>query len=213
MGSIGSDPEENLPRWLKGSLPIGGQLWPTNFINPLNDVAGGEPIYTPTGALKAMSPAIKLPAAALLGADLNRGTRQITRPFGTGNLDDQGHDDITPLLVPGVSFKPLEMAYQVAKTLPFSRVAMDLAPTHTFSPADGKFGTVSTGPHPRYGSGVMMVNKAGDPIDTASRVVKALPLIGFPTPTSIEDAEQIQQSSKKRAALSKLKSKKVKVAK
>lgn len=168
LGAYGSDPDSDLPSFLKGGIPLpGGLNIPTSSLNPFADVLGGEPIYTPAGAMRSMSPGIKIGAAALAGIDLNKGGAPITRPYGSGWVDEQGRPKNTPLFA-----KPLELIYQGLKTLPISRVAMDMAPTHTFDA--GRFGTVGVGPTGHLGSGAPL------PQYTDPRIMRLLPLIGAP---------------------------------
>lgn len=188
IGSYGTDPEANLPPWLAGSIPFGDQLLPTNFLNPFNDVGGGN-IYTPEGALRAMSPGIKLAAAAGLGADLNNGGTQFTRPYGSGNVDALGRDTFTPMFG-----NPGELAYQGLRQIPFTREMMNLLPT-------AEVGGVGLGPHPRYGNGAMMVDRYGHPIDSNTRWKNAGGLISLPWPTDQADVAQLQGAEAKRRRL------------
>ena len=184
LGAYGAGEEPDVPSWLRGSIEVGGILIPTNYINPLNDVAGGGMFTDP---LKSMSPGIKVPVALFTGADLNKGGLQVTRPYGTGNFNrDTGAPVDTPLIT-----RPLEALYYAARMLPIPRVAMDVAPT-------GEIGPIGFGPHPRYGQGTLMVNSRGEPIDTNSRWAKAAGLIGLPVPTTVEDAEAIMASGARR---------------
>jgi hypothetical protein len=120
--------------------------------------------------MRSMSPSIKLGIAGVTGADMSRGGLQVTRPFGTGNVDDQGRAAGTPLFM-----RPLEMAYQAARVLPISRVAMDVAP-------QVKIGNVTLGPVSRYGSGDLMrkYGTKNTPYKKDSRLMRALPLLGLP---------------------------------
>lgn len=154
---------ELLP-WQEGSLIMGNTLIPTNFINPFNDVAGGS-IYTPTGAVRSMSPALKLGFAAV-GKDANRGFADITRSYDGGGLDELGRAGGFRLL------SPAELAYQAVRQLPQGRSFLNVLPT-------GEVANVGLGPHPRYGTGEFMVDKAGRPIDTDSRWQSLYGLLGM----------------------------------
>lgn len=184
LGAYGAGEEPELPAWLRGSIEVNGILIPTNYINPLNDVASGGMFSDP---FKSMSPAIKMGVALTTGADLSKGLLQVTRPYGTGNFNpDTGAPENTPLIT-----RPLEALYYGARMLPIPRVAMDVAPT-------GEIGPIGFGPHPRYGQGTLMVNSRGEPIDTNSRLAKLGGLIGLPMPTTLEDAEAIMASGQRR---------------
>lgn len=177
LGSYGTDPSQELPQWLRGSIGLGSQLYPTNFVNPFNDVGGGDPIYTPTGAIKSLSPAIKLPIVALTGLDPSKGLAPVTRPGGS---QQKG---ITPFY--GLR-DPAALAYQAAQSFPAARVGISLAPT-------SNIGGIGLGPHPRYGSGDTIVDKAtGQPIATTPRLNAGASLFGLPAPTSMADAADIQ---------------------
>lgn len=222
LGSMGTDPNADLPPWLAGSIGIGSSsLLPLQGLNPFNDVGGGDPAFTPVGALKASSPLIKWGGAALLGADLNRGGLQLSRPFGTGDTDSLGRSGNTPLWR-----RPAELAFQVANTFPLTRTALNVAPTGILGKGPGfiqkiedKTGlsSIGTGPNARYGSGRMMVDKNGRPLFPAepilgSRRLRPLAgIVGLPVPTDKSEAVKQQTAATKRRALTKAKRKKVKL--
>lgn len=156
LGTYGQDPNDpmnDLP-WMAGGIPVGDKIIPTNFVNPFNDIGDGS-IYTPTGAARALSPALKLGAAAV-GKDANRGFADITRPYDGEGLDALGRPGGFRLL------SPTELAYQAIKQTPQGRGLLNVLPTSSV-------GDIGLGPHPRYGNGDFIVNRSGNPIDTTSR--------------------------------------------
>ena len=156
LGTYGQDPNDpmnDLP-WMQGGIPVGDKIIPTNFVNPFNDIGDGS-IYTPTGAARALSPALKF-AAAAVGKDANRGFADITRPYDGGGLDALGRPGGFRLL------SPTELAYQAIKQTPQGRGLLNVLPTSSV-------GDIGLGPHPRYGNGDFIVNRSGRPIDTTSR--------------------------------------------
>ena len=184
LGSYGTDPDLELPSWLKGSIPVGGQLIPTNFLNPFNDVGGGS-IYTPGGAVRALSPGIRLGAFAF-GLDPSRGLSPTTRRYDAGNLDELAQEN-------ALRFDPSGLLYQTIKTFPLGRVALDVLPT-------GEIGGIGLGPHPRYHSGQLMVTRSGKPIDSSSRLRALAPLFGIPLPTPQSQVDPIMAAAAKRRA-------------
>jgi hypothetical protein len=192
IGQYGAEQEsdnELLP-WQRGSIAVGDTLIPTNFINPFNDVGGGS-IFTPTGAARAMSPGIKLGAAAV-GKDMNRGFADITRAYDGQGLDDLGRAGGFRMLSPG------ELSYQAIRMLPQGRAALNALP-------QGRIGRVGTGPHPRYGSGEFMVDIRRNPIDTESRWQSLFGLVGLqgmggdaPLLGSLSENEDILAAARRR---------------
>lgn len=156
LGTHGAEANEeyDLLPWQAGSIVVGNKLIPTNFINPMNDVGGGS-MFTPTGMLRSMSPAIKY-GFAVAGKDANRGLADITRPYDGRGLDELGRDG--GLRLPSLS----ELAYHAIRQIPQGRGLLNALPT-------GEIGNVGLGPHPRFGSGEFMVDRAGNPRDTDSR--------------------------------------------
>lgn len=185
LGSYGTDPDMELPSWLKGSIPAGGQLIPTNFLNPFNDVAGGS-IYTPHGAIRAMSPGLRMGAYAL-GLDPSKGLAMTSQRYDGGSLDELGRE--TPNML-----DPSTLLYQAIRTVPLGRAALDIAPT-------AEIGGIGLGPHPRYGSGELMVNRSGKPIDSNPRWRSAAGVIGLPLPTAQSEVEPILAAAAKRRQL------------
>lgn len=200
LGAMGTDPNQDLPEWLKGSITIpdavapdalfgeGDQLLPTQYLNPFNDVSN-NPGYTPSGLMRSLSPGLKIPMATFLGIEPNPGDqlnpiRQITRPFG----EDRN------ALTDGLQ--------SVISTFPILREAQTVAPT-------GNIGGIGLGPHPRYHSGRNMVDKWDNPIDTSSRWLVPLRLGGIPLPYGASDAEQIQAVARKREESKRRKKKEV----
>jgi hypothetical protein len=179
-GMEGSD--EELP-WLKGSFEVAGQVFPTAFINPLNDVASGN-MYTPTGAIKSLSPGIKI-AAGAVGFDANNRFAAMSRPYDAGGLDELGRE--SPFRIASAT----ELAYIVARQFPQSRAALSLAPT-------AEVAGIGLGPHQRFDTGSLMVDKKGEPFDTNSRWQSAGSLVGLPWPTSKEDEQAILETKRKR---------------
>jgi hypothetical protein len=166
LGAHGAETNEgyDLLPWQAGSIVAGDTLIPTNFVNPMNDVGGGS-MFTPAGALRSMSPVIKV-AAAAVGKDANRGLADITRPFDGGGLDALGRAG-------GFRFAgPTELAYQIVRQVPQGRALLNVLPT-------GEIGNVGVGPHPRFGSGEFMVDRAGNLRDTSSRWQELWRLIGL----------------------------------
>lgn len=189
LGSMGTNPDDEMPEYMKGALGIGGQLVPTNFINPFNDVGGGDPIYTPQGALKSMSPGIKLGISAVTGLDANKGLAPISQRGGSLQRG------LTPFY--GLRH-PAALAYQAAQSFPPARVGISIAP-------EVNVAGVELGPHPRYGNGQMIrvgSKASGAPIDTTSRLKSAAGLIGLPAPTSKEDAANMVAGAPKSSSSS-----------
>jgi len=184
LGSYGTDPEVDLPSWLKGSIPAGDWLVPTNFINPFNDVGGGS-IYTPGGAIKALSPGLRLPLYGL-GLDPSKGLSPVSRRYDGQGLDEMGREQS---LRPDLS----TLLYQTIRTFPLGRAALDIAPTDEIA-------GIGLGPHPRYQSGELMVNRRGLPIDTKSRWRSAAGLVGLPLPTPQAEVDQQLAAAAKRRA-------------
>jgi hypothetical protein len=203
LGRYGAEHSPELPEFLKGSVQVGGALVPMNFLNPFNDVVGGNLFQNP---LKSTAPAIKIGVGALTGADLNRGTLPFTRPYGTGDVNpDTGAPVNTPLFNPFTGdFRPGEFGYQILKQLPLGRTIMDVAPT-------GELAGVGLGPHPRYGQGTMMVDANGNPIDDNGRLRALGGLIGLPMPTSMEDAQNILTAGNRRKGVEAKKRKNVRI--
>jgi hypothetical protein len=198
LGSYGASKEDaDLLPWQVGSIAIGDKLIPTNFINPLNDVAGGS-IYTPTGALRSMSPGIKM-IAATFGKDFNRGAADITRPFDGKGLDELGRAGGIRMNLPIPGMGASAFAYNVLRQFPQTRELMNVLPT-------GQVGRLGLGPHPRYGTGELMIDNRGRPIDTDSRIQSLYGLIGLrgagdtPLLGSSSDNEEIIATRDRRRA-------------
>lgn len=199
LGAYGAENADDLPPWLKGAIRIpdavvpdalvgeGDAYLPTSFINPFNDVVN-NPAWTPQGAISALSPGIKVPMASVFGLEPGKSFQQpfrpITRPYG------EARNPFTD----GLS--------ATIRTFPVSREALNLAPT-------GSIGPLGLGPHPRYSSGRNMVDAAGNPIDTSSRGLIPLRLLGVPVPTSVEDVKNINSAANKKATHEANKAKKV----
>ena len=199
LGAYGAENADDLPPWLKGAIRIpdavvpdalvgeGDAYLPTSFINPFNDVVN-NPAWTPQGAISALSPGIKVPMASVFGLEPGKSFQQpfrpISRPYG------EARNPFTD----GLS--------ATIRTFPVSREALNLAPT-------GSIGPLGLGPHPRYSSGRNMVDAAGNPIDTSSRGLIPLRLLGVPVPTSVEDVKNINSAANKKATHEANKAKKV----
>jgi hypothetical protein len=192
IGTYGQDPNDpmnDLP-WLRGGLSIGNKIMPTNFINPFNDIAGGS-IYTPGGALKATSPALKMLALGV-GRDPNNELASVTRPYDGKGLGPTGKDG---------GFRPLtpaEFGYNALRQFAPGRALFNVLPTNEIA-------GVGLGPHPRYGSGALIVDKRGRPIDQSSRWQSLYGLVSaggtdgaIPFITDREDIEPILAARAKR---------------
>jgi hypothetical protein len=192
IGTYGQDPNDpmnDLP-WLRGGLAFGSKIMPTNFINPFNDIAGGS-IYTPGGALKATSPALKMLALGV-GRDPNNELAPVTRPYDGKGLGPTGKDG---------GFRPLtpaEFGYNALRQFAPGRALFNVLPTNEIA-------GVGLGPHPRYGSGALIVDKRGRPIDQSSRWQSLYGLVSaggtdgaIPFITDREDIEPILAARAKR---------------
>jgi hypothetical protein len=177
VGSLAANGDmDDLPPFLQGSVEGPGGYWQTSWMNPLADVEA-LPALSPQGAMRALAPGIKLTAAALTGADLNRGGLQITRPSESGNLDWYGRDAINPLM-----FDPGALAYQASRTIPLTREAWNQA----------------FGPDARFGTGETIVDKYGQSIDPGNRLESIPKLVGLPMPFKAEDVEKIRRQREER---------------
>jgi hypothetical protein len=188
VGSIGADPDSELPNYLRGAIQTPAGLIDSNFLNPFADATGQSPL-SPEGFFRSMSPAIKVAAAAATGADLNRGGLQLTRPFDSSRQDDFGRQSFNPLALPG---RWDELAYVIANQLPQSRIAMNLAPQVSV-------GDVDLGPVARYGQGSMLKKAdSEEPLDVDPRIAEAARLLSVPLPQSDEDIQSMLRSIRRR---------------
>lgn len=188
IGSIAADPDSELPDYLRGAVQTPFGLVDTNFLNPFADATGQSPL-TPEGALRSLSPALKIGAAALTGADLNRGGLQLGRPWDSSRTDAFGRQSFNPLILPG---RWDELAYVISQQIPQTRMLTNLAPQVSV-------GDVDLGPVARYGQGSML--KRGDteePLDTDPRLQELARLVSIPLPHSDEDVESMVASIRRR---------------
>jgi hypothetical protein len=130
---FGQDQEE-LPAWLQGSIRMGDWVLPSNFLNPFGDVAGptgppglGGALLDPDSFARSLSPAIKIPVAALTGNDLSSGfgadvtmpteSRRIDpntgRPTTTGLLDYRGGNGVNLSGLANYSINQLPIARNI----------------------------------------------------------------------------------------------------
>jgi len=89
VGALGTDPNSELPDYLRGSIQTPFGLVDSNFLNAFADPTA-QSILTPEGAMRSLSPGIKLAAVAGAGMDLNRSGLPLSRPFGSGRTDTLG---------------------------------------------------------------------------------------------------------------------------
>lgn len=166
LGTLAEE-DPNLPDTFKGSIMVGDYMIPTNWMNPYNDALGGS-LYSPTGVARSLSPAFKV-AAAGLGVDTNKGlTGDLTRRYDGTNLDQYGRP--TGALSLGQALPA--MAYTALRQLPLSRELMNVLPT-------AEIGGIGIGPHARYGSGQLIVNRQGQPWQSTPRVQSLYGLLGL----------------------------------
>ena len=109
------------PDYLRGGLGLGGGWFvPFGGANPLSGNVGSiftPPSQWPKEFLRSVNPVIKLGAAAV-GLNLSQG-REVTRPPGTGPLDQFGR--------PMWSWQaPSEIAYMGLRQIPQGRLVTDL---------------------------------------------------------------------------------------
>jgi len=190
IGSIAADDNE-LPPFMRGSIktPIG--YFQPSFLNPLADVGVG-PVFTPEGALRSVSPAIKI-GAAVAGLDANRMFLPISRPPDTGRLDEYGRPGVTPLGLPGHWG---ELAYVAARQFPLPREALNLLPQGQLHvPLTNT--SIATGPVARWGTGEG-ITQFGKPIDTDPRAYSPLHLVGIPTPETQSDVDKAMATIRRR---------------
>jgi hypothetical protein len=202
LGQMGEDNGWR-PDWLKGSLDVpdgmlpdfifgkGDGAVPLQFLMPFNDVVNNPP-FTPAGLARSLSPGIKIPMAGLFGIepapnDQFNPLQKVTRPYG----EQRGLQGMfTDALQSGIS------------SFPLARATQNLLPT-------GTIGGISTGYHPRYHSGRMMVDAQGNPIDSSSRWMIPLDVFGIPKATPLSDVKAMEAVFLKRNKVEKKKKKKI----
>ena len=186
VGALGTDPNSELPDYLRGSIQTPFGLVDSNFLNAFADPTA-QSILTPEGAMRSLSPGIKLAAVAGAGADLNRSGLPLSRPFGSGRTDSLGRVTGTPL-----ALRPLELGYWLTQQTPQTRALVNLAPQQ-------KVGSVTLGPVARYGQGSLITRHGSKkPLDTDPRTNALLSLASIPQPQSSGDVKSILASIKRR---------------
>jgi hypothetical protein len=175
LSAVYADDQTALPDWAKGGLPVGNNVIPLGGLNPFADVFGGPaaPVSTSGGfgaanVLRALSPAIQVPAAALLGVNLKRENLGLTSPSSVQRKDANGKDVPTPLLG-----RPAALLSYLADQVPIAKSARSLLPT-------SDRGSLSTGSVIHYDTGEPY-RRGGKPIapdsvvnpraDTAARLL------------------------------------------
>lgn len=177
LGAIGMNlSPQDMPDFMRGSIanPFGGGRINLNWANPLYDVGSGG-LASPGAALRSTAPLIKLGTTVALNRDLGRDANVITHRPGTSP------SRITSAL------------YQATAATPFTRGALNLAPTVTV-PGLG----VGLGPVRRYGSGQAIIDKTtGQPASAGSRLRMAANMVNTPLATDYVST-QPQSPAKRR---------------
>lgn len=182
--------EDEVPPWLPGGVKVAGGILSTGFMNPLADTENlpGNPFGPdPERAiLNPTAPAIKWAAAGLFGSNLSKGGAPLTRRGGSQDRDTKGL-----LFSPG---RWDELAYQVLKSYPQGRFALDVLGPGTAP------GGVGTGPILRYDSGEPIRTRRGDEISRDEPGWQPFAsLFGIPyTSAQRVDAWRAQQAEKDR---------------
>lgn len=189
LGQLAAD-DTDLPDWLAGSFNVGGRYLSMAGANPFNDIITGAP--TPRNLLRGTSPFLKIGAAATFGVDASKGLAPLTRPSNTGNLDEYGRPQNTPLIS-----RPGELLGYTLKQFPQTKAAMELLPAMSL-------GGLDTGAGARYGNGQVLTDRYGNRLDDDRNLAKLIPgLLGirFPAPDmTVEEVEKMQAAGKARLA-------------
>lgn len=148
LSAVYADDQTQLPGWAQGGLPIGNNVIPLGGLNPFADVFGGPaaPVSTSGGfgganVLRALSPAIQVPFAALTGKNLKRESFELTTPTGSVRKDEYGKAVPTPLLG-----RPGALLSYIADQVPIAKSVRGLLPSVGS-------GSLNTGPAIRYDTG------------------------------------------------------------
>ena len=167
LSDLYGDDQSQLPEWLKGGVRLedGRFVNVGSVVNPFGDIAQ-SPLLSPSGALSALSPALRLGAAGL-NIDLPK-AQLLKRPVGTGPMDAAGKPKVGLVA-------PKELANVAVNALPQTRLAAGLVGT----------------PVSRYPTGDPYLDSSGNPYPTErTRLNMAGRFVGVPTPEKI-NAEDI----------------------
>lgn len=198
LGALAYDPDSDPLEMYSSYVPTpGGGLAGTNFLNSFGDVVEG-PLGSfalqsdPSRLFSGTSPMPRILYGALLGENLAKGLRPISRQYGTGEVTKTGQQKNVPLIK-----RPGELLGFAAQQFPLGTKLLDLLPSGQIPGT-----SIQTGPFERYDTGQARfkpmtsrpVPKFGGRLLTAARLV-ALP--GVPT-TSIEKMRDIERRAQQR---------------
>jgi hypothetical protein len=189
--------DEELPEWMRASIPVAGGRMDIGFANPLSDVAGLP--FVPGGGdyakqiLSPTAPLLKLGAAALFGQDWNKGGQPISRPRGSGRVGSDATPVASPLL-----FDPSAMLYRAITAVPQGRALLNVLPGGHTVPGT----RIPTGPVIRYGTGDPILGAGRKPLQSEDPGwTRIYPALGLPTYMSDDRIEQWRKTVARRRRL------------
>lgn len=175
--------------FLQGAYPTGGDRFvPLARLSPFDTAAD---VFDPTNIGGNLSPLIKTPFEAVTGYQIGRPGRNfltpLSRPPGTGSIDDYGHEGAAGWLL-----NPSEAAYRLSGLLPQTRMLRDYV--GPFSEPVARYDTgepVKRTRTSRFGSSKSTIPQSRQPFSDVAR------FIGVPYPEEVNVSE-IRRAREKR---------------